>query len=64
MSLPDEQIEAQHRLWRLFVERKIPFKLWPRHMISAKELAFLYAYGPTQHHKQIAQAYLAKEQEP
>jgi hypothetical protein len=64
MSLPDEHINAQRRLWRLFVERKLPLKLWPKHMISAEQLAFLYAYGPTPDHQKIAQAYLAKEQEP
>jgi len=42
MSLPDEQVRAQERLWRCFVDGEFPRKLWPKHMMSSAEVKMLF----------------------
>lgn len=42
MSLPQEYVNAQERLWNFFVEGKFPRTLWPRHMMHHSEMKILY----------------------
>ena len=42
MSLPDEIVNAQDRVYTAFVNRDLSFKLWPKHFINGQELQWLY----------------------
>jgi hypothetical protein len=42
MSLPNEIVNAQQRIWDMFVNGEIPKEKWPRHFISGGQLHGLY----------------------
>ena len=42
MSLPDEIVNAQERVYKSFVSRELSFKLWPKHFINGGQLQHLY----------------------
>jgi hypothetical protein len=42
MSLPDEFINAQKRIWNYFVEGTLPRKHWPKHFMSGNEMKILF----------------------
>jgi hypothetical protein len=43
MSLPEEYVNAQQRIWNYFVEGKFSRKLWPRHMMHSGEMKRLFS---------------------
>jgi hypothetical protein len=42
MSLPNEIVNAQQRIWDMFVNGEIPREKWPRHLMSGGQLDGLY----------------------
>jgi len=43
MSLPNEIINAQQRIWDYFVNGEFPKERWPRHLMSGGQLGILYS---------------------
>jgi len=42
MSLPEEQIAAQRRVWTWFIHNVLPLQKMPRHFMSATEMEILF----------------------